>query len=157
MTVLHPKEVSNRIPWCNDQSIWILKDHAATIHFGESLVKYLAKRRILLLEGPLGAGKTSLVKGIAKGLSIKDPVTSPTFALAHHYLSGTRALIHLDLYRLADPLAANELFLQEEEEAQKEDGLMIIEWPSRLNLQMPDACLIKLDYLPEGGRQIQVI
>ena len=155
--MLHPKGGSNTIPWSNDKSILVLKDHSATIDFGKSLVQYLAQEKILLLEGPLGSGKTSLVKGIAEGLSIQDPITSPTFALSHHYLSGKRALIHLDLYRLADPLAADELVLQEEELAEDHDGLMIIEWPSRLSIQMPDASLMKLKYEPSGGRQIQII
>ena len=83
-----------------NQTQWILEDHNATMSFGQSLAKILAHEDLLLLDGPLGAGKTSIVKGIAKGLSILEPVTSPTFALAHHYLSGKRALIHLDLYRL---------------------------------------------------------
>ena len=72
---------------------------------------------ILLLSGPLGAGKTSLVQGLAEGLGITEPITSPTFALAQHYPQGEPQLVHLDLYRLEQPASADELFLQEEEEA----------------------------------------
>ena len=152
----HPIEVPNTIPWCPDQSHWILKDLSSTIQFGELLVTSLENTNIVLLEGPLGAGKTSLVKGIAKGLLIQDSITSPTFALSHHYQNGNRALFHLDLYRLEQHLAANELFLEEEETSQQCNGLLVIEWPSRLTIEITEACLIKLDYLPEIGRSIQV-
>ena len=86
--------------WQSNESGWILKGLEATIAFGVSLNKVLKDFDILHLEGPLGSGKTSLVKGIAKGLGINEPITSPSFALAHHYLSGQRVLFHLDLYRL---------------------------------------------------------
>ncbi len=155
--MFHLKEVPNTIAWCNDQSSWFLKDHSATIQFGQVLVKSLENTNILLLKGALGAGKTSLVKGIAQGLSIKETITSPTFALAHQYLNGDRALFHLDLYRLEEAFEADELFLQEEEIAKQCGGLMVIEWPSRLNIQIDDACRLELKYQSEGGRSIQVI
>jgi tRNA threonylcarbamoyladenosine biosynthesis protein TsaE len=77
---------------------------------------------LLLLQGDLGAGKTCLVQGLAQALGIAEAITSPTFALAQHY-EGRLAdgqptrLVHLDLYRLELPAAADELFAQEEEEA----------------------------------------
>ena len=76
-------------------------------------------RPILLLEGDLGAGKTSLVQGIALALEIEEPITSPTFALAQHYQGQAAALVHLDLYRLEQSASADELFCQEEEEADR--------------------------------------
>jgi tRNA threonylcarbamoyladenosine biosynthesis protein TsaE len=77
---------------------------------------------LLLLQGDLGAGKTCLVQGLAQALGIAEAITSPTFALAQHYegrLADGRPtrLVHLDLYRLELPAAADELFAQEEEEA----------------------------------------
>ncbi|AAQ00831.1 MULTISPECIES: tRNA (adenosine(37)-N6)-threonylcarbamoyltransferase complex ATPase subunit type 1 TsaE [Prochlorococcus] len=141
----------------SNESSWILNNHDATIQFGECLVKALSNTQILLLDGPLGAGKTSLVKGLGIGLCISEPITSPTFALAHHYLMGERALIHLDLYRLGNPIAANELFFQEEEIANNLNGLMVIEWPSRLKIEINDACKMQIQYLPNGGRKIQLL
>ena len=140
----------------SNQSSWLLKQENDTIKFGKYLAKSLENKQILLLEGPLGAGKTSLVKGIAQGLSIKEPITSPSFALSHHYLSGTRVLIHLDLYRLEEPIAANELFFAEEEQAKHLKALMVIEWPSRLTIDLNEAWYIKLQYSSKHGRIIQI-
>ncbi|KGG14599.1 MULTISPECIES: tRNA (adenosine(37)-N6)-threonylcarbamoyltransferase complex ATPase subunit type 1 TsaE [unclassified Prochlorococcus] len=157
--MIHKIEINTIIKEHSNQSNWVLRDHDETILFGQSLADTLKKTNILFLEGPLGAGKTSLVKGIAKGLNIKEPITSPTFALSHHYLHGSRALIHLDLYRLEKAQAANELFLQEEETATMLNGLIVIEWPSRLSLKVDDAYQISIKYLPHGaqGRKIQLI
>ena len=99
-----------------------LADAAATQNLGRELaLDWLAvpqPRPILLLEGDLGAGKTSLVQGIALALEIEEPITSPTFALAQHYKGQAAALVHLDLYRLEQSASADELFCQEEEEAE---------------------------------------
>jgi tRNA threonylcarbamoyladenosine biosynthesis protein TsaE len=109
---------------------------------------------ILLLQGDLGAGKTCLVQGLAEGLGISEPITSPTFALAHHY-RGTRgnrptALVHLDLYRLEHPAAADELFAQEEEEALAQGALLAVEWPERLSFVPAPCWRVELDLAEEG-------
>jgi tRNA threonylcarbamoyladenosine biosynthesis protein TsaE len=99
--------------------------------------------QLLLLRGELGAGKTCLVQGLAEGLGIVEPVTSPSFALAHHYRgqrgSLATALVHLDLYRLEQPAAADELFAQEEEEARDVGAVLAVEWPERLSFK-PEPC-----------------
>jgi tRNA threonylcarbamoyladenosine biosynthesis protein TsaE len=108
----------------------------------------------LLLQGDLGAGKTCLVQGLAEGLGIREPITSPTFALAHHYngeLGWDRrtALVHLDLYRLEQPASADELFAQEEEEARSLGAVLAVEWPERLSL-LPKPCwLVELEIMGE--------
>ena len=71
-----------------------------TIKLGRDFAQGLNPQSIILLQGPIGAGKTSFVQGIAEGLSISEDIISPTFALSHHYNSGTIPLIHMDLYRL---------------------------------------------------------
>ena len=83
-----------------------------TLNLGEKLSQKLNPQSIVLLHGPIGAGKTSFVQGIAKGLSISENITSPTFALSHHYNSGKIPLIHLDLYRLENVSSAKEVFFQ---------------------------------------------
>jgi len=125
---------------------WKLENPESTIELGTILTKKFPELRILLLNGPLGAGKTTLVKGIAKSLKIKEPITSPTFPLSQHYPSGSTPLIHIDLYRIEETSAANEFFLQEEEEAKAMGALMVIEWPERLSLPMTDAWRGKLEY-----------
>ena len=116
-----------------------LADADATLAFGRQLASRLPPASTLLLHGDLGAGKTCLVQGLAAGLGIDEPITSPTFALAQHYrLAGIRGpagdatgggLVHLDLYRLDLPAAADELFAQEEEEARALGALLAVEWP----------------------------
>ena len=125
---------------------WTLDKPESTMSLGSMLTKKIPDLRLLLLNGPLGAGKTTLVKGIAKSLRIKEPITSPTFSLSQHYLSGSLPLIHIDLYRIEETSAANEFFLQEEEESKAMDALMVIEWPERLSLPMNDAWRGKLAY-----------
>ena len=107
-----------------------LRDAAATQAFGRQLALRLPAGSILLLAGDLGAGKTCLVQGLAAGLGIEEPITSPTFALAQHYpLQPAGGLVHLDLYRLELAAAADELFAQEEEEARALGALLAVEWP----------------------------
>ena len=125
---------------------WTLDKPESTMSLGSTLTKNFPDLGILLLNGPLGAGKTTLVKGIAKSLRIKQPITSPTFPLSQHYPSGSPPLVHIDLYRIDEPSAANEFFLQEEEESKAIGSLMVVEWPERLSLPMPDAWKGKLEY-----------
>ena len=77
-----------------------IENFSETLKLGKKLSQKLNPQSIVLLKGPIGAGKTSFVQGIAKGLSISEDITSPTFAISHHYDSGKIPLIHLDLYRL---------------------------------------------------------
>jgi len=131
---------------------WILKDLEATRALGRYLVQQPQRPTLLLLEGTLGAGKTSLVQGIASAMGINEPITSPTFALSQHYPQGKPPLVHLDLYRLEQQAAANELFLQEEEEALGMGAMLVVEWAERLSLQLPEAWRLKLSHRNDGGR-----
>ena len=142
-----------------------LRDAAATQAFGRQLALRLPAGSILLLEGDLGAGKTCLVQGLAAGLGIEEPITSPTFALAQHYPlpkggAGTGGLVHLDLYRLELAAAADELFAQEEEEARALGALLAVEWPERLSSAPAGCWQIQLSlsdpFNPEAGRLIEV-
>jgi len=139
-------EVFNSFAQQNNIFCWTLDKPESTMSLGYRLTKKFPDLSILLLNGPLGAGKTTLVKGIAKGLRIQEAITSPTFPLSQHYPLGIPPLIHLDLYRIEETNAANEFFLQEEEEAKAMGALMVIEWPERLSLPMPDAWRGKLEY-----------
>ncbi len=131
---------------------WILEDLEATRALGRYLVQQPERPSLLLLEGTLGAGKTSLVQGIASAVGIDEPITSPTFALAQHYPQGEPPLVHLDLYRLELAAAADDLFLQEEEEAVGMGAILVVEWSERLSLALPEAWRVKLTHRSEGGR-----
>ena len=140
----------------------LLADAAATQDLGRQLAqRWLAlppsDRPILLLQGELGAGKTCLTQGLAAGLGINEPITSPTFALAHHYAGRTGSLVHLDLYRLEHSDAADELFAQEEEEALALNALMVVEWAERLSFVPEGAWRVGLELLdadePDAGRR----
>ena len=150
-------KVPKSVPKQSNELCWRLESLEETISFGSNLTRLFPQLKILLLEGPVGAGKTSLVTGIAKGIGINEPVSSPTFALAQHYPNGEPPLVHLDLYRIEDTKSANELFLQEEEEVKDMGALMVVEWSERLTLSLPEAWRGKLDYLPNReGRIIKL-
>ena len=127
-----------------------------TIQLGKKFAQGLNPKSIILLQGPIGAGKTSFVQGIAAGLSIEDDITSPTFSLAHHYNSGTIPLIHIDLYRLENSMMAKEFFLSEEEEAIQNEAIMVIEWPELIQSVLNDFWKIEISYAKNFGRNYKI-
>ncbi len=151
-------EVVKSISQQNGNLRWTLDSPESTITFGSTLTKNFPNLSILLLNGPIGSGKTTFVKGIAKSLGIEEPITSPTFPLSQHYPSGSPPLVHLDLYRLDNPSIANEFFIQEEEQSRAMGALMVVEWPERLSLLIEDSWRGKLEYIPnKKGRSFQLI
>ena len=131
-----------------------LKD---TIKLGKKFAQELDPKSIILIQGPVGAGKTSFVKGIAEGLFIKEDITSPTFSLSHHYNSGTIPLIHIDLYRLQNSLVAKEFFLSEEEEAIQNKAIMAIEWPELIKPFLNNFWKIEISYATNFGRYYKIL
>ena len=127
-----------------------------TLNLGEKLSQKLHPQSIVLLEGPIGAGKTSFVQGIAKGLSISEDITSPTFALSHHYFSGKIPLIHLDLYRLETISSAKEVFFSEEEEALQSQAILVIEWPELIEPFIQNFWKIEISYAKNYGRNYTI-
>ena len=109
---------------------------AETIELGRRLARELPPRGVVLLIGNLGAGKTTLAKGIASGLGAADPddVTSPTFTLIHEYGGGR--VYHVDLYRLEEEREVATLGL---EELFERDAMVLIEWGERFPRLMPPA------------------
>ena len=105
-----------------------------TMLLGEQLARFIRNGSTLLLTGDLGAGKTTLVRGIARGLHIKDVVQSPTFNIMKIYLKGDRPLIHIDAYRLAD--INNDIGL--DEYIGYESGITAIEWPMYIKNLLPE-------------------
>ena len=134
----------------------LLKNLEETIQFGYNFSLKLEAKSKILLKGQIGTGKTSIVKGIAEGLNIKENITSPTFALSHHYNSGKIPLIHMDLYRLENNLSAKELFLEEEEELEQNNGIMVVEWPEKIISLVEDYWLIEINYTEGSGRILKI-
>ena len=127
-----------------------------TLHLGKKLSQKLNPQSIVLLKGPIGAGKTSFIQGIAKGLSISEDITSPTFALSHHYNSGKIPLIHLDLYRLDSVSSAREVFFSEEEEAIQKRAILVIEWPELIEPVIDNFLKIEISYAKNYGRNYEI-
>ena len=132
------------------------KNASETIAFGQDFVTNLKPKSIIILKGPIGAGKTSFVKGIGKGLCIKESITSPTFSLSNHYKSGSMHLIHMDLYRIENSLSARELFIEEEEELEKNEGILIIEWPELIEPILEIYWKIEINYAHKDGRNLNI-
>ena len=127
-----------------------------TIQLGKKFAQELNPKSIILLQGPIGAGKTSFVQGIAEGLCITEDITSPTFALSNHYYSGTIPLFHMDLYRLEDNFIAQEFFVSEEEEAIQNKAIIVIEWPELIMPFLNHFWRIKISYSKNFGRNYQI-
>lgn len=111
------------------------------IAFGRRLAGELPDFAVLVLVGELGAGKTTLMKGVAEGWEVAraEEVTSPTYTLIHEYRRGTRSLYHLDLYRIETQAQRETLALDEilQPPAEGERKLVAIEWGERLEAELP--------------------
>lgn len=126
-----------------------------TIALGERLARALPAHGVVLLTGNLGAGKTTLAKGIVSGLKAApaDEVSSPTFTLIHEY--GNGRVYHVDLYRLESPRELATLGL---EELFERDALVLIEWGERFGRFLPaERTEIRIRTVDHDEREIEVI
>jgi tRNA threonylcarbamoyladenosine biosynthesis protein TsaE len=114
---------------------------------GEELGRGLPPKTIVLLEGELGVGKTTMIQAIARGLGVAENATSPTYALVHRY-QGTRGPVyHLDCYRLRHPDEAADL----DWETLVEGDSVLIEWPEKAGSYVPAATMrLRLSHVPES-------
>jgi tRNA threonylcarbamoyladenosine biosynthesis protein TsaE len=135
-------------------NMFISHGPAETESLGESFGRAAKHGLVIALSGELGAGKTQLVKGLARGLGITTRVHSPTFTLVNEYSGGRLRLFHLDLYRLessAQILSAGlEEFLQP-------DGVAVVEWAERisdLQLTIDDLRKVQIEIVGETERKI---
>ncbi|MBI5687787.1 MAG: tRNA (adenosine(37)-N6)-threonylcarbamoyltransferase complex ATPase subunit type 1 TsaE [Verrucomicrobia bacterium] len=126
-----------------------------TVALGERLANGWPPGTVVALSGDLGAGKTALTKGIARGLGVTDTITSPTFTLVNeHAARDGQRLYHVDLYRLDRPQQAVEIGIEEE---LAPDGWTIIEWAEKLGDVLPaDAVRIRIEIAGENERKIGV-
>jgi tRNA threonylcarbamoyladenosine biosynthesis protein TsaE len=126
-----------------------------TLALGETWGRAAARGLVIGLTGDLGAGKTQLAKGIARGLGVTERIHSPTFTLLNQYETGRLPLFHIDLYRLETP---EQIIAAGLEEYFHPDGVTVIEWAER----WPDAparfqvrfCQVRIETLNETDRRI---
>ena len=117
---------------------FISHNQAQTEDIGARLAQALTGGEVLALYGGLGAGKTAFTRGLARGLGIARPVTSPTFTLLHQY-KGRLALNHFDVYRLSSVEEAEDIGIDEIMQA---DGVTVIEWPERVEELLDDKTIV---------------
>jgi tRNA threonylcarbamoyladenosine biosynthesis protein TsaE len=104
---------------------------------GRRLAGLLRPGDVLLLCGPLGAGKTAFVGGLAEGLGVEEPVTSPSFVLMRRYTSGFIPLVHADIYRVGSFGEFDDLDVFEE----SRDAVLVVEWGNAVAAAMPNSHL----------------
>lgn len=122
---------------------------AQTHAIGQKLAQQLRPGDVLLMLGDMGAGKSELTRGIAKGLGVTGYVTSPTFTILQVHDNGRMPLYHFDWYRLSD---VEELYELSMDEYLYGDGVSVIEWPSRAEEAIPEQVL-EIELIPVDDEQ----
>jgi len=127
-----------------------------TIALGRELASMLTAPKLVLLRGDLGAGKTTLVKGIAQGFQAasEEDVTSPTFTLVHEYRGPSATLYHIDLYRVDTPRELETLGI---DDLMTDNGVLLIEWGEKFaRFERERDVEIALERISESERRIRV-
>lgn len=131
----------------------MVQGEEAMLALGAQLAERLRPGDVIALRGGLGAGKTTLARGMLSALGLAEEAPSPTFAIVQPYdLPEVRLPVaHVDLYRLDDPAECEELGLEE----YRHDGVLLIEWPERLGDRLwADALIIDIEPAGAGGRRL---
>jgi tRNA threonylcarbamoyladenosine biosynthesis protein TsaE len=141
---LRPRDVESKF----------LPDEAATESYGRALAARLPRGAVVFLHGDLGAGKTTLVRGILRGLGYTGSVKSPTYTILEPHDLPFAVVYHFDFYRIAD---SQELDFLGMDELISTDALKLIEWPERVSDRLPEPD-VEVRMLPEGGgRRLEII
>ena len=130
-----------------------LVNEAATLALGAELAARAQHGDVITLSGDLGAGKTTLARGLLAALGLEGEAPSPTFAIVQTYAPPETRLpvAHIHLYPIEDPGEAEELGLED----LPADHLLLIEWPERLGADhWQDALRLRIEAVPEGGRRL---
>lgn len=136
-----------------DRVVVITRSAAETQRLGERLAEVAEAGDLICCSGSLGAGKTQLAKGIARGLGVSSVVNSPSFVLVAEY-AGRLPLVHVDCYRLGDPAEALAAGVLDERQAA---GVTVIEWPERLGDLLPAARLdVRIEGTADEPRRIHI-
>ncbi len=130
----------------------ILANPSASEAFGARLAALVAPGDVVTLSGPLGAGKTSIARGLLSALGLAGEAPSPSFAIVQPYAPPEvrMPVLHIDLYRIDDPAEIAELGLDEA----ADDSVLLVEWPERAPGWWPEALALTLEMLPDGSRRL---
>jgi tRNA threonylcarbamoyladenosine biosynthesis protein TsaE len=124
-----------------------------SLALGGRLAALVRPGDVIALSGPLGAGKTSIARGLLAALELEGEAPSPSFAIVQPYAPPEVRLpvLHVDLYRIEDPAEAEELGLDDA----RSDSLLLVEWPERLGADAwADALWLTLEVTPDGAREL---
>jgi len=124
------------------------------LEFGRNLAKNISSGVVIYLQGPLGAGKTTLTRAIIQGLGHEGNVKSPTYTLVEPYEINHKIVYHFDFYRVVDP---QELSMIGIRDYFTENSICIIEWPERAQGMIPPADVVIEIEMCEQGRQVKLI
>ena len=130
-----------------------LSDEAATLAFGAKLAKVLTPGLAIYLDGELGAGKTTLVRGVLRGLGYAGNVKSPTYTLVELYTVSSLYLYHFDFYRFADPQEWVDAGFREHFNP---DTVCFVEWPEKAGVFLPTPDLRIVLSVVDEGRSLQI-
>ena len=137
---------------CVAEMLTVTNSAAETRELGEQLAKRLEPGDVVLLRGDLGAGKSELTRGIARGLGVRETVTSPSFTILNVYESGRCPLYHFDWYRLE---SADELYELGLDEYIGGDGIAVVEWPERCPEVVPER-FVRIDIRATGDETREI-
>ena len=124
-----------------------------TEKIGSALAKILSPGTVIAYRGDLGAGKTAFTRGLARGLGISDPVTSPTYTIVNEYLGGRMPLFHFDMYRLH---SADDLWDIGWEDYLERGGVCAVEWSENVADALEDAITVTIEKLGADTRRITI-
>ena len=126
---------------------------AETEAVGAALSAHLTPGTVIAYRGDLGAGKTAFTRGLARGLGILDPVTSPTYTIVNEYLGGKLPLFHFDMYRLR---SADELFDIGWDDYLERGGICAVEWSENVEDALEDPITVTIEKRSETERRITI-
>ena len=133
----------------------MLVDEAGLAAWGRDFARSLPRPAVVALHGELGAGKTTLARAIAAALGVQEPVTSPTFALVHHYHAAGGRVYHVDAYRLKAGDQARDLGF--DDMLADPQAVVLVEWPERLGHHAPAFThRVRLAYAGDHERRVEL-
>ena len=130
---------------------YVTHEPEETEALGEKLAQHLRPGDVIAFYGDLGAGKTAFTRGLARGLGVTEPVTSPTYTIVNEYLSGRLPLFHFDMYRLG---SAEELFDIGWEDYLECGGVCAVEWSENVEEALAGAITVTIRRLDDSQREI---